>query len=241
MTGELQVIDLFVNGPLKAAIRRRGRCLALHANFLEWKAEWKAELSKPAAMRVMKPFSPPAPFGRSAYTFQDLRERLPKGHLKEGLQKAFVNVGLAQDTTMTEPFFRKYRGNGRKGTIARALVSADDTKDAVVFGQLAVQLNMEARPVSTDDAEETRTTLRMLRTPGPLPVLGPLPGPLLEPGPLPALGPLLGPLPVLGPLLGPLLELLGPLLELPGPLLELPEQPNLLGPKKHELDFRPNT
>ena len=154
MTGELQVMDLVVNGPLKAAIRRE-RCLALHANFLAWKAEWKAESSKPATERLMKSFEPPAVSLSDGLRtlFATCAKDFRTDGFAEGVRKAFVNVGLAQDTSLKEPFFRKYKGGGRKGTIPRALVSADDTEDAVIFGQLAVQLNMEARPGNADDEE----------------------------------------------------------------------------------------
>ena len=155
MTGELQVMDLVVNGPLKAAIRRE-RCMALHTNFLEWKADWKAELDKAAAEQAFKPFDPPTVTLADGLRtlFATCASDFRADNFVKGLRKAFVNVGLALDTSMTPPFFHKYKGNSRKGTIPRALASADAIEDAVLFADAAVRLELERRPVNVLDDEQ---------------------------------------------------------------------------------------
>jgi hypothetical protein len=60
MTSALQVMDLVVNGPLKAAIRRT-RVDVLLDYFQEWKFRWAMALTKPEADRVLPAFAPPKP------------------------------------------------------------------------------------------------------------------------------------------------------------------------------------
>lgn len=155
LTGELQVMDLVVNGPLKAAIRRE-RCLALHTNFLAWKADWKTELTKPPSDRVMKLFNPPTVTLADGLRtlFATCAKDFRTDAFKNGLQRAFVNVGLAHDTSMTPPFFHKYQAHGRKGTIPHVLASADATDDAIIFGDIAAEVQMEARPYDVPNEDD---------------------------------------------------------------------------------------
>ena len=60
MTGELQVLDLVVNGPLKAHIRTN-RANVLYQSFQEYKVKRAADNDLPLSQRNCPVFSPPKP------------------------------------------------------------------------------------------------------------------------------------------------------------------------------------
>lgn len=156
LTGQLQVMDLVVNGPLKAAIRRE-RCKALHTNFLAWKAEWAMELVKLAADRRMPSFRSPKPSIADGLRtlFATCSGDFQAEGFKKGLQRSFVNVGLSRDTSLTPAFFHKFQSQGRKGTIPKELANADTPDDSVfVLGDVAAEVEMEARPDGLSDVED---------------------------------------------------------------------------------------
>jgi len=155
MTGELQVMDLVVNGPLKAAIRRE-RCRALHLAFLSWKAKWAMELLKDAAARRMPPFEPPKPSqAEGLRTLLATCENFKAPAFKDGLRRSFVAVGLRPDAALEPPAFRNYTGHGRRGALPSVMAPADAPDDGIFrVGDVAAELEMEARPEDAPDIDE---------------------------------------------------------------------------------------
>jgi hypothetical protein len=151
MTGELQPMDLVVNGPVKAAIRAK-RCEQLYVYLLQFKARWASELNKPVGVRNMPTFSPPKvaqPEGIRTLlaTWQG---RFASFEFREGLRRCFTNVGLRPIAGTEPPSFRNYTG-GRLGTVARAFVPADSAgDDAFVLGDIAAEVEVESRPLELD-------------------------------------------------------------------------------------------
>ena len=144
MTDLLQVMDLVVNGPLKAHMRRF-RCASLFAYFQSWKLKWLQELLKPAGTRVMPAFTPPKPVLIDGLNM--LRtvsaEVFAKGEFKQGLMRAFVKVGLAEapDTDM----FYNYTSHSR-GSMPSILAPADSpSEEQFTLGNVAVELELEPR------------------------------------------------------------------------------------------------
>ena len=108
MTDQLQVMDLVVNGPLKAAIRR-ARCSALFEYLQQFKVKWLQEQIKPVAERSMPKYDPPKPKlldGLQAL-FDACKDDLTTAKFQSSMQRTFVNVGLTQDK---EGRFFRYTG-----------------------------------------------------------------------------------------------------------------------------------
>jgi hypothetical protein len=148
----MQVMDLVVNGPLKAAIRR-ARCAQLFVYFLNFKAKCAQELAKPAAERVMPAFAPPKPKlldGLIALIKANFGS-FTTDAFKAGLRKAFVKVGLAP---LEDGAFVNYTSHSR-ATMPTALAPADaPTDDVFVLGDVAGEVEMEARPQGEGEGEE---------------------------------------------------------------------------------------
>jgi hypothetical protein len=135
MTDALQVMDLVVNGPLKAHMRRF-RCAALFDYFQSWKLKWTLELQKPANTRVMPAFLPPKPLlidGLNTLTTVS-KDVFATPAFKKGVASAFVKVGLVKASSGT---FVEYTSHSR-GDMLLILAPADSvraeefTRDAVV-------------------------------------------------------------------------------------------------------------
>ena len=127
MTDLLQVMDLVVNGPLKAHMRRF-RCASLFAYFQSWKLKWLQGLLKPAGTRVMPAFTPPKPVLIDGLNM--LRtvsaEAFSKAEFKQGLVRAFVKVGLAESVDTGN--FYNYTSHSR-GTMPAILAPADSPSE----------------------------------------------------------------------------------------------------------------
>jgi hypothetical protein len=95
MTDRLQVMDLVVNGPLKAFIRA-SRCSALLEYFKGWRIRMDAQALRPHAEREYPPFAPPKPTLASG--LRTLRNAcsvaLVTPKFKAGMERAFIKVGL---------------------------------------------------------------------------------------------------------------------------------------------------
>ena len=122
MTDRLQVMDLVVNGPIKAH-QRSARCASLFNYFQSWKRQWDQELAKPADLRVMPVFTPPKPdLIMGLNTVRSMPEKLfSKLEFKEGIKRAFVKVGLAKNE---KGEFVKYTDHAR-GSMPANLAPAD--------------------------------------------------------------------------------------------------------------------
>ena len=97
MTGVLQVLDLVVNGPLKAHSRRlRGSRIV--ASFQKFAHLYELESLKPAAEREILEFEPPKPDMLEG--IQDLFDLFAGGFKEkkfiEGVNRSFINTGCLQ-------------------------------------------------------------------------------------------------------------------------------------------------
>jgi hypothetical protein len=118
MTDRLQVMDLCVNRPLKACLRR-ARCRELLREFLIWRADWAARDAggghgaAASASEVHLPaphFEPPPPNASSG--IRGLLSAMPhfaSEEMRECIARKFVAVGLAPDPQFGGAF-RQYTG-----------------------------------------------------------------------------------------------------------------------------------
>ena len=157
MTDLLQVMDLVVNGPLKAHMRRF-RCASLFAYFQSWKLKWLQELLKPAGTRVMPAFTPPKPVLIDGLNM--LRtvsaEVFSKDEFKQGLVRAFVKVGIAESVDTGN--FYNYTSHSR-GSMPAILAPADSpSEEQLTLGNIAAELELEPRRANLlgafDDADD---------------------------------------------------------------------------------------
>jgi hypothetical protein len=152
MTSTLPVMDLVVNGPLKAAIRH-ARVDSLGSFFQDWKCEVLAALSKPIGQQDRPKYSPPkATLSEGLCAMHsacsDLFKRL---EFQAGLRRTFVKVGIAPDE---EGRYVAYTGQER-GTLAAALAPADSPKDHEFFIMDAlIELEIESGPEGSRNDEE---------------------------------------------------------------------------------------
>ena len=122
MTGELQVLDLVVNGPLKAHIRTN-RANRLYRSFHEYKAERAINNKLPRVQRKLLDFNPPKPTMLEG--IQDLirlfNEQMTEKNFKECIHRTFVKTGTfpIPSETNTEPSsFVKYKKEQLCGTLS---------------------------------------------------------------------------------------------------------------------------
>jgi hypothetical protein len=167
LTSELQVMDLVVNGPLKAAIRRE-RCRALHNDFLLWKGKWAMELLKPAAERRLQPFSPPKPTLSAGLStlFKTVANEFTAPKFREGMRRCFVSVGLTKDPSVDPPAFVRYTPKKAGFLAARLGLTNGPREDQFNIAELVAETPTEARPDMPaevegvpDEAIETVQTL----------------------------------------------------------------------------------
>jgi hypothetical protein len=132
MTDVLQVMDLVVNGPLKAHMRSF-RCAALFRYFQSWKLKWAEELQKPAGTRVMPSFAPPkATLTEGLKMLGNVsKEVFSSPEFKAGIVRAFVKVGLVKESSGR---FAEYTSHSR-GEMPVILAPADSlSKDQFALG-----------------------------------------------------------------------------------------------------------
>ena len=107
MTDQLQVMDLVVNAPLKAGIRRE-RCSQLYEYFQLFKNERYKQLAKPAHVRKMPAWDPPKPKLvdglRTVLKVEETTLRTAK--FKESMRKCFIAVGLVKESDFNH--FKRY-------------------------------------------------------------------------------------------------------------------------------------
>ena len=105
MTDHLQVMDLVVNGPLKAAFRET-RAANLFLYFQNWKFDRSSKGHQ-------VPFTPPSPkLSEGIATLMGtVIHKFCTEDFKAGLQRSFVSVGLAPDLSTSAHQFRKYQGH----------------------------------------------------------------------------------------------------------------------------------
>lgn len=119
LTDELQVMDLVVNGPLKAHMRYF-RCAALYNYFQGWRAAREADAEAPGADAGgagagVVPFAPPKP---TLLDGLNVLQTVSAGvfsspAFKAGLVRAFVSVGLAVGGPEVGGGFARYESGSR--------------------------------------------------------------------------------------------------------------------------------
>jgi len=115
----LQVLDLVVNGPLKACIRRN-RVNLIYDYFQEFLALYEAEKLKPEAERVTPKWNPPKPtlIGAVKFILDLMRSGSGDGFcnptFQEGIRKSFLSVGC---TYHLDKSFTLYSNTANAGTM----------------------------------------------------------------------------------------------------------------------------
>ena len=135
MTDALQVMDLVVNGPLKAHMRKF-RCCALFKYFQSWKVEVTEELKKDVKERIIPVFAPPKPMLIDGLnTLRKVSaEVFSSSPFKAGLVRAFITVGLVKEDTSGA--FVKYTSHSR-GDMPPILAPVDSPlKEEFTLGEL---------------------------------------------------------------------------------------------------------
>ena len=142
MTDILQVMDLVVNGPVKAGIRRK-RIEALFNFFQTWKitrlqhdAVKDQQLAPPA-------FLPPKPTQQEGLriVLDVLKTALATESFKASMAKCFVAVGLAEQADGT---FVEY-SVARKGFLKSVMPQVQMSEEAVSVGELASEVQLVGR------------------------------------------------------------------------------------------------
>ena len=150
MTGKLQVMDLMVNGPYKAAIRRE-RISSIFDYFQSWKIKRLQEMAKDPSERVLPPFAPPKPDLTQGLrnSLKVERELFAKDTFKAGLQRTFQ---LAGQTPQDDGTFAIYKTHARN-TIASHLLPVGKPEDGGSLASLAGDVDVEI--IEEDDEPET--------------------------------------------------------------------------------------
>ena len=143
MTDVLQVMDLVVNGPLKAAIRRR-RCTGLFDYFQAWKIK---RLAAAANKTTLPPFQPPKPklADGIAALLDCCSSSLATPEFKAGMKRTFVKVGLLKDKSSNA--YRVYKSHKKLGLVD-LLPSTEGAvwnelgrdEEATSFGEIAAEV-----------------------------------------------------------------------------------------------------
>ena len=120
MTDQLQVMDLLVNAPVKAAIRR-DRIQKMFGYFQNWKIERLRDDALPPDQRKSPPFRPPKPTLASGLMslFRAMGETFVTPKFKSAMQRCFVEGGQAPKADGT---FQRYT-NHRRGTVLKACMT----------------------------------------------------------------------------------------------------------------------
>ena len=122
MTGELQVLDLVVNGPLKAHIRTN-RANRLYNNFRDYKADRVRDSKLPVGQRKNLPFNPPKPTMLEG--IQDLillfKEQFIEEKFKDCVNRTFIKTGtlpIMKDDCDEPATFVTYKKEQLCGTLS---------------------------------------------------------------------------------------------------------------------------
>ena len=158
MTGKLQVMDLIVNGPYKAAIRRK-RCAALFNYFQSWKITRLQELAKDADERRLPDFAPPKPDLLTGLTtsFQVEYELFNRKSFQDALRRTFVAAGQAP---LPDGSFMIYTSHARSSISSYLLPEgkSEDSALASLIGSADVMAAEEEDEPATDDEVEDEAT-----------------------------------------------------------------------------------
>ena len=120
MTGILQVLDLVVNGPLKAHTKNLRRARIVE-HFQEFIKDYKEESAKDVHVRTLPTFHPPKP--EMLQGIQDLFDLIAGGFREQkfvdGVKRSFVNTGCApyDESDVSQPIFKQYSKHNLCGTM----------------------------------------------------------------------------------------------------------------------------
>lgn len=151
MTYLLQVLDLVVNGPVKAHIRNlRGFRLLRYLD--EFKAKYDAELAKPKTARICPQWIPPKPSLHECLL--DLLDLFKDGgafctpKFVEGIKSSFIKTGTGPKLDGT---FTQYSAVADKGTM---LIAPAGTVHSNEFKKFVDSLADNSDGESSDDEDD---------------------------------------------------------------------------------------
>lgn len=138
MTGELQVLDLVVNGPLKAHVRTN-RANVLYQSFQEYKAQLAADSGLPLPQRRNPEFSPPKPtmLGGIKDLILLFDGPFKETKFKDCINRTFIKTGtipIHRESENIPHTFVVYRKEEQNGTMSIVPLGTMDlaVNDAVV-------------------------------------------------------------------------------------------------------------
>jgi hypothetical protein len=125
MTYILQVLDLAVNGPLKAHIRGL-RAERVFSYFQVYKQDYLRELNKAVNQRVKPTWCPPKPSMKECIIdiISLINNDFAKESFKEGLKRCFIDTGTAPDIN---GIFKVYKQSSSQGTMKIAPAGTFDS------------------------------------------------------------------------------------------------------------------
>ena len=158
MTDQLQVMDLVVNAPLKAGIRRM-RCNSLFEEFQRFKIKRLTELAKPPAQRKLPKWNPPKPKLvdglRTVIEVEETTLCTPK--FRESMRRCFIAVGLIAKPESNEfARFVAVKAGFLSKLHEQAHTEADAPVDSFCLGDEVTRLDM-VRPPADAAAREADT------------------------------------------------------------------------------------
>ena len=141
MTDILQVMDLIVNGPIKAGIRR-----ARIEDLFSYIQSWKIARLQHAAQKdgTLPPeFKPPKPSQAKGLLilFKVIKENLETQAFKKSMKLCFQHVGLTKGPGGE---FAVYHAS-RKGVLTQTIPQVNYSDDAVSVGEVASELALTRR------------------------------------------------------------------------------------------------
>ncbi len=126
MTGMLQVLDLVVNGPIKAYIRNI-RARRIVEAFALFRSAYAQEMLKAPGERQRLKFKPPKPSYQQAMTdlFTLFATSFSQESFKEGIIRSFIDTGTQPPPSsppllvgsVPRPAFKEYKAEDCSGTI----------------------------------------------------------------------------------------------------------------------------
>ena len=142
MTGVLQVLDLVVNGPLKAHTRNL-RGARIVESFKAFKKQYVEESAKDVHERTLPVFQPPKP--EMLQGIKDLFDLIAGGFKEakfaEGVKRSFISTGCVplDDSDVSQPIFQPYSKHTICGTMKVIPTGTPDFND-IVFDEISVEI-----------------------------------------------------------------------------------------------------
>ena len=150
MTDILQVMDLVVNGPVKAGIRRF-RIEALFNYFQSWEIKRLQHDAVKDQQELPPAFAPPKPSQAAGLLIllDVLNKNLCTEAFEASMRKCFVTVGFARSS---DGEYVQY-SPAKKGYLKSIMPQVAHHTDAVSVGEVASELELTSRPMHGPDGE----------------------------------------------------------------------------------------